>query len=227
MIIMTSLLCAEPTSEKYEILLDFAVCETGVEYEKLIETAHVGEAEQEFQVVTKSLFDSWGEQGQLAWLINLYNFYTIKLIVEQYPLESIRDIDSPWDQKIVPLWGEQISLNDIEHEMIRRNYDEPRIHFAVVCASIGCPSLRLTPFTGEDLIAELDEQAELFLNDETKNRRDESKLYLSKIFQWYGDDFDNHYGNYQNYVKSIYGMDERIRVVFQPYDWNLNVTECK
>jgi hypothetical protein len=227
LILIAIALMAAPSSQKYGELLSYAVCETGVNYEVLMKSDHVSKAAAEFQTVTEVEFDKLNESEQIAWYSNLYNFYTIKLIVEHYPTESIRDLKSPWDQKTIPLWGKKVSLNHIEHKVLREKYSEPRIHFALVCASIGCPSLRTTPFTGANLTVELDEQAKLFLTDRSKNRLEDSTLYLSKIFQWYGDDFNDKYGNYQSFVKFVLAIDKKIKVKFLEYDWNLNKAQCK
>ena len=143
-------------------------------------------------------FAGWSKPQQMAFLINAYNAATVELILTKYPdLKSIKDlgslIRSPWKPAWVPLLGQTLSLDDIEHGRLRAKgrYDDPRIHFAVNCASIGCPMLREEAFVAERLDAQLDEQARRFLADRTRNRWDAAKgrLMVSKIFDWYGDDF--------------------------------------
>lgn len=221
-LLLATLLFAEPSTEQYAKLLDYAVCDEGVHYEKLTKTDHVAMAEQELLAVTKVDFKKMNDAGKIAFYSNLYNFYTIKLIVENYPLKSIMDLEKPWDQKIIPLWGKTISLNQLEHEIIRKEFDEPRIHFALNCASIGCPPLRTEPFTAGSLETQLEEQAHGFLNDTSRNRLEGKTLWLSKIFQWYGDDFNNKHGSYQEYAKKVLGIDSKVKVKFLEYDWNLN-----
>lgn len=147
--------------------------------------------------IDKDEFDEWSQPKQLAFLINAYNGYTLALILEHYgEIESIRDVggffSSPWKQKIAPLLGEIYTLDDIEHTLIRKDdrYNEPRIHFAVNCASVGCPSLRQEAYTEDALESQLDEQTRLFLADQSRNDITDKVLYLSKIFDWYHEDFE-------------------------------------
>ena len=132
-------------------------------------------------------FQLFSPNQRLAFLINAYNAYTIKLVVENYPIKSIKDIggifSSPWKKEFIPLFGENKSLDNIEHELIRKNFKEARIHFALVCASIGCPSLRNEAFVAEKLNEQLDDSAKKFLNDPQRNRYDKvnKTLELSSI----------------------------------------------
>lgn len=143
-------------------------------------------------------FAAWTRPQQMAFLINAYNAATVELILIKYPdLASIKDLGSllrsPWKPAWIPLLGQTLSLDDIEHGRLRARgrYDDPRIHFAVNCASVGCPMLREEAYVAERLDAQLDEQARRFLADRTRNRWDAAKgrLLVSKIFDWYGDDF--------------------------------------
>ncbi|MEO5697305.1 MAG: DUF547 domain-containing protein, partial [Burkholderiaceae bacterium] len=129
--------------------------------------------------VTAQEYGGWTRPQRLAFLINAYNAYTVELIVTRYPdLRSIKDLgsflQSPWKQKFFPLLGQQRSLDEVEHEMIRAPgaFDDPRIHVAVVCASIGCPMLRDRAFVAERLDAQLDDAMRRFLSDATRNRFD-------------------------------------------------------
>jgi hypothetical protein len=146
----------------------------------------------------KAEFDSWDTPSQRAFLINAYNAYTVELILSAYPdIESIRDlgglITSAWKKRFFRLLGAERHLDDVEHGLLRgaKNFDEPRIHFAVNCASVGCPALRPEAYRGADLETQLEDQTRRFLSDRTRNRvaRDEKVLYLSRIFDWYGEDF--------------------------------------
>ncbi len=226
LLLVTISLFAQPVNIEYNKLLELAVCETGVNYAVAKKSSLMNSVESEFLAVDKSTFDSFSTKQQIAWYSNLYNFYTLKLIVENYPLKSIRDIKTPWDQKIIPLFGKEVSLNHLEHTILRKKYDEPRIHFALNCASIGCPPLRKTPFTGEKLEVQLDEQAQTFLKDESRNRVEGKTLYLSKIFQWYGGDFKKNYGSYQQYAKSVLNITGKMKIKFSEYDWDLNSSTC-
>ena len=153
---------------------------------------------ESLSAVPQASFDAWGKPAQMAFLINAYNAYTVELILTRYPdLKSIKDLgslfSSPWKPKWIPLLGAKRSLDDIEHGMLRARgrYDDPRIHFAVNCASVGCPMLREEAYSGERLDAQLDEQTQRFLSDHTRNRFNvqRGRLELSKIFDWYGEDF--------------------------------------
>ena len=182
-------------------------------------------------------YDSFTEKQRLAFLINAYNAFTLKLIVKNYPVDSIKDIGSlfrsAWKKKFFTLLGEERHLDYIEHGKIRKDFKEPRIHFAVNCASISCPNLQNFAFTAEKLDSQLNISARLFILDETKNHYDsaKNKIYLSKIFKWYGGDFKNKYGHYLKYIALVISKDPKIQekvkgkdieTSFLSYDWNLN-----
>ncbi|MBA6391968.1 DUF547 domain-containing protein [Colwellia sp. BRX10-3] len=146
--------------------------------------------------IDKQTFAQWPAPKQLAFLINAYNAWTVEFILTAYPnLESIKDLgsffSSPWSKKFIPLLGDTRSLDNIEHELIRgdNKYGDPRIHFAVNCASIGCPALREEAYSADKLEQQLNEQTVRFLTDNTRNRFGERSMELSAIFKWYGVDF--------------------------------------
>lgn len=196
--------------------------------------------------ISDATFKSFGKAQQQAFLTNAYNAYTVELILTKYPdLASIRDLGgllkNPWRPKWVPLLGSKVSLDDIEHEMLRQRgrYDEPRVHFAVNCASIGCPALREEAFVAERLEAQLEQQTVRFLSDRTRNRYNpqRSRLEVSKIFDWYGEDFRlGHRGigslpaffaRYADQLADAPADRDRIRaqqaeIAFLDYDWKLN-----
>lgn len=196
--------------------------------------------------VSAAAFGAFSKAQQMALLINTYNAFTVELILSRYPkLASIKDlgslIQSPWKQKFVPLLGNTVSLDAIEQDMLRARgrYDDPRIHFAANCASIGCPPLREEAYVAERLDAQLDEQARRFLSDRSRNRWNPQtqKLEVSKIFDWYGEDFRlGHRGitsvpaylsRYAEQLADAPGDRERIRkqdasVAYLDYDWKLN-----
>jgi hypothetical protein len=149
--------------------------------------------------VTPAEYQGWTREQQLAFLINAYNGYTIKLVLTRYPgLKSIKDIgsllQSPWKKEFFTLVGAARSLDTVEHGMIRAPgaFDEPRIHFALNCASIGCPMLREEAYVAERLDAQLESGVRRFLGDRTRNRYDpvSNRLELSAIFDWYRADFE-------------------------------------
>lgn len=219
----TAALAFDNTYQAYAGFLADYVCPEGVSYSTIAGDERLESIAADWEQVTRKEFESWSETEQIAFLINEYNFHTIALIARHYPLKTgIRDIDKPWDQEFVTLFGEPVSLNHIEHKVLRKQYNEPRIHFALNCASESCPPLVETPFTGAKLDEQLDAVASSFLNDSTRNRLEGGKLYLSKIFQWYGGDFKGTYGGYEQYVSQVLGLKEAPRVKFLEYDWSLN-----
>jgi len=196
--------------------------------------------------VTQASFDAWPKAQRMAFLMNAYNAFTVELILTRYPkLASIKDLGSlisnPWKQKFIPLLGATVSLDFIEHESLRARgrYDDPRLHFAVNCASIGCPMLREEAYTAERLDAQLDEQVQRFLADRSRNRYNPAsgKLEVSKIFDWYGDDFKQGHrgisslagflGRHAELLADAPADRDKLRggavpVVFLDYNWQLN-----
>jgi uncharacterized protein DUF547 len=180
--------------------------------------------------ITKGEFDKWTRDQQLAFLINVYNAGTLDLIQENYPVVSIKDIaeDSggPWEQPIVGLFGDKITLNALENEVIRKNYPEPRIHFALVCAAKGCPVLIDKPYLGETLNEQLEAQTRVFLSDTRNNSIDTANktLHLSPLFDWYSEDFVKESGSVARFVNPYFdgkaGSDFKIE--YTSYDWTLN-----
>jgi hypothetical protein len=152
--------------------------------------------------VPETEFKSWDKPRQLAFLINAYNAFTVEKILTRYPnLKSIRDFGGvfgdPWKDKFFKLFGRDSYLNQVEHEWLRKPgvYDEPRIHFAVNCASIGCPALRAEAYVPEKLDAQLKDQTRRFLSDRSRNRYNAQKnvLEVSRIFDWYKEDWTSGY----------------------------------
>ena len=194
--------------------------------------------------VSRQDFETWNHSDQLAFLINAYNAATVDLVLSEYPkIDSIKDIgflfSSPWRQKVVGLFGEQVSLDDIEHGMIRGwgRYNEPRIHFAVNCAAVGCPGLRPEAFVGVKLEQQLEESTELFLSDSSRNYYSADRLYISSIFNWYEEDFKQGWQGINSVTEFFarytdvmaLSVDTRsaidknqIRIRYLRYDWGLN-----
>ena len=199
-----------------------------------------------FSAVDNASFQAFNRAQQMAFLINAYNAFTVELILTRYLfLASIKDLggvfSNPWKPKGITLLGSKVSLDDIEHGMLRQRgrYDDPRLHFAVNCASIGCPPLREEAFVGDRLDAQLDEQALRFMSDRSRNRFDaeRGRLDVSKIFDWYGEDFrlghqgirslPNFMARYAQVLTDAPADRERIRreqveIGFGDYDWKLN-----
>ena len=196
--------------------------------------------------VTPQEYAGWARNDRLAFLINAYNAFTLELVLTRYPdLTSIKDLgsvfQSPWKRKFFTLLGEQRSLDDLEHGLIRVPgvFDDPRIHVAVVCASVGCPMLREEAYVGERLGAQLDDAMRRFLSDRSRNRFDAQNgtLTVSKLFDWYHADFEHgHQG-----IDSLQGLfvryadvlgttpaaraelrAGRFKLSYLDYDWSLN-----
>jgi len=170
---------------------------------------------------------------QFAFYINAYNAWTIKLILSAYPdIKSIKDLGSlfksPWKKKIALIDGDVITLDNIEHDILRPRFKDPRIHFAVNCASKGCPPLRSEPYRGDTLDGQLTEMTEAFINNPTYNRLQENTLYVSSIFKWYSEDFnDDIVGFFRQYAQGklseeIKQQEGEINVKYLDYDWSLN-----
>ncbi len=192
----------------------------------------------QLEAVSSEAYTSWSESEKLAFWINAYNAYTVQLVLDSWPLKSIRDLGllpgAPFRRRFIPLQrlrGAELSLNDIEHEILRKEFREPRIHFAIVCASKSCPELRSEAYRGRDLYHQLDEAARRFLSDPRKNRfaPSQGKVYLSRIFQWFQDDFVAASPTVLAYVAKYAApeMQEFLRsgraeVEYLDYDWSIN-----
>ncbi len=179
--------------------------------------------------------DSWSKNDQLAYWINAYNAFTIDLVLQYYPVKSIRDIgssiqipfvNSPWDIKFIEIGDEKLDLNNIEHGIIREKFNEPRIHFAVNCASFSCPVLRKEAYKGHLLDQQLEEQTVLFINDPLRNKITAKKAELSKLFSWYKGDFTNGQ-RLEDFINqySKTEITQSTKIVYLPYDWSLNISQ--
>ncbi len=176
------------------------------------------------------------QNTQLALLINLYNALTINQVLGKYPIDSVRPsiMGMPnlasfklfFSKPVYQLGVQKLSLDGIEHDLLRRQFSEPRIHFALVCASISCPQLRNEAYRPETISHQLDDAAQQFINDPEKNRYDgaDNILYCSKIFQWYEKDFLSERRSiveyFQKYSQQQISADAAIE--YLPYDWRLN-----
>jgi len=179
--------------------------------------------------------DELSRNGQLAFYINLYNAATLRLVVDHYPLKSIRDIgsffSSPWKARIVMLKGQMVSLDHIEHKIIRARFKESRAHFALNCTAVSCPVLRDEPYDEDRLEMQFSDATIEFINDRSKNYLLGRVLYLSKIFDWFSGDFPKEITHWiKRYSRDSLrehfdDADQNarpLRVEFLPYDWSLN-----
>ena len=165
---------------------------------------------------------TWTRADSLAYYINLYNAATVKLIIDNYPVKSIKDIKNPWLKKRVLIGDKKVSLAHIEYKILRK-MDEPRIHFAINCASFSCPKLINTAFKADKIEEQLASVTQEFIADSTRNRVSPNKLELSKIFQWYKGDFKSS-GGLRIFIdeNSSVDIEKDAEIIFLKYDWSLN-----
>ncbi len=176
---------------------------------------------------------TWSREQQIAYWINAYNAFTIKLIIKYYPIKSIKDIGSsiqlpfvntPWDLKFIKIGNEIMDLNHIEHGILRKEFYEPRIHMALVCASKSCPTLLNEAFVPEKLEQQLVQQTKMFLSDSFRNKISAENPQLSMIFNWYGADFSKNGGSVRSFVNtySAVKIKPNAKISYLEYDWSLN-----
>ena len=166
--------------------------------------------------------DEWSIDAKKAYWINAYNAFTIQLILKNYPLKSIKDLKRPWGLSFIKIDGGKIALNTIEHEILRPMGD-PRIHFAIVCASKSCPKLLNCAYESNTLTDQLDQAAREFINDPSKNNITESKITISKIFKWFKSDFPkgDAFISYLNKYSTI-NISSNPKINYKTYNWSLN-----
>tara|TARA_B100001167_G_C16767875_1_gene305309 strand:- start:447 stop:1154 length:708 start_codon:yes stop_codon:yes gene_type:complete len=229
------------------------VVDTRVDYTTLKQNrSTLDEVVQAFSLITESDFTSWSTPRQLAFLINAYNIFTLQVIIDHYPIErrwfdfwnpanSIKQIPGVWSTLRWQMSGTQLTLDDIEHNMLRRNYAEPRIHFAVNCAAISCPPLKSEPYVDMRLERQLALATRDFLASDNGIRVEDDYLHVSRLFDWYGNDFVADYANlvevpgtvrdraiagiiakYGPSAASQVAQSGRAQIRFLPYDWSLN-----
>ena len=236
----------------YAQLLSDHISGARVDYAKLKRDRQVLEAvATELGQVSEADLEAWSREHRLAYWINAYNIFTLKVIVDNYPIRggwfgfsprnSIKRIDGVWDRLTWKAGGREVTLDQIEHEILRPGFDEPRIHFAVNCAAIGCPPLRSEPYRVDLLDRQLILAARDFLASDLGVQVSGSRLRVSRIFDWYGDDFIPQFAHLVDADRSEkerailgviakYGPTEaatlaqegRARIRFLKYDWALN-----
>lgn len=174
---------------------------------------------------------NWSRNEQIAYWINAYNAYTLQIVMRNYPVESIKDIggsipftNTVWDQKFINIEGQVYDLNNIEHGILRKQFVEPRIHFALVCASYSCPPLRNEAFEASSLDSQLVDQAKLFINDGDRNRITTDSANVSKIFSWFSGDFKKTSTSVKDFINeySEIEISEEVDLKYNDYYWNLN-----
>lgn len=172
---------------------------------------------------------NWTRDEILAYWINAYNAYTIRIVIRNYPVASIKDIqpgigfiNSVWDIKFIHIEDQTLDLNNIEHNILRK-MDEPRIHFAVNCASFSCPKLLNEAYVANRLDAQLDKAAKDFINDPARNKITQESATLSSIFNWFTGDFTKN-GSLKDFINqySTVQIGENTSISFMDYNWQLN-----
>lgn len=166
---------------------------------------------------------SWSRNEQMAYWINAYNAFTIKLINDNMPIKSIKDIEKPWDKQFIRIEGKSYSLNHIENQILRPDFNDPRIHFAINCASKSCPPLMNRAFTASSLESQLEKVTRAFVNDGRFNKLAGGDVRISPIFDWFSGDFETK-GGVREFINrySSTPIDRDNMFKYTDYDWSLN-----
>jgi hypothetical protein len=246
--------------EYYVVLSNYVDEESRVNYKKLKENeTELMSFIHALASLEPNVYRGWYREEKIAFWINAYNALTLNAIVMNYPIKSsffkslrfpknsIRQIPGVWNTMTFTVMGEEVTLDFIEHQVLRKEFQEPRIHMALVCAAKGCPPLRMEPYKGEVLSEQLNNQAQRFLSDKRNFFIDKKKgvVYLSSIFKWFGEDFFMHHtkdekteGNeleekaVLNFISRYLSEEDRkylkedsLKVKYLNYDWALNEQE--
>lgn len=235
----TPLVAAEPDYTDWtEILGTYYNPAKGMDYE-LLRKDDYGKLTGLAQTLGDADSSTLTRNEQLAYWMNLYNISTVKLIVDNYPLDSILDMSTGiinkyniFDKEVVPLGGRLVSLNYIEHEMIRKGFEDPRIHFAINCAARSCPPMRQEAFTGASVDKQLDDQTTRFINANTHidRRGEKATVTVTKIMDWFDDDFEDWGGGHEVFIRKYLRGDAgrrlsgvgSVSIKYADYDWSLN-----
>jgi hypothetical protein len=171
---------------------------------------------------SNKMIQSLEKGAQLAFWINAYNAFTVDLIIKHYPVTSIKEIKNPWKQRLWKLGGTFYNLKEIEHDILRKR-NEPRIHFAIVCASYSCPKLLNEAYNAKNIELQLTNASKDFLTDQRRNNISKYSLKISKIFDWFAEDFKQKGSliNFLNAYSSIV-ISPTANISYQDYNWNLN-----
>lgn len=242
----------DPSHKLFTEILKAHVKAGVVNYEALnVDSVKLGNYLKQIESVSREQYLGFTKPEQMAYLINAYNAFTLKIISDFYPVNSIRDIggmvggnlfnrnSKQWkiseyevkgQKNTFTAMGKSVTLDEIEHENLRPLFKDARVHFALVCGAVSCPFLRSEAYTGTALSSQLDNQGEQFLSDPFRNRYNEkeNRLYLSKIFDWFSDDFKRDKGSVKDFIKSYLTKSIQSKIVeetsigYLDYDWSLN-----
>ena len=191
---------------------------------------------KQLQVYLDKLSDNrptskWSKNEKMAFWINAYNAFTVKLILDNYPIKSIKDIkrgipfvNSVWDIAFIPMGKDKIDLNYIEHTILRKEFKDPRIHAAINCASFSCPLLRNEAYYASRLDEQLNDAMRKFVNDPQRNQLDKSNIKISKIFSWFAGDFKLNGSSVVDYLNKYAKkrVQPNAKIDFLEYQWELN-----
>jgi Protein of unknown function, DUF547 len=210
---------AQPSYKNYDAFLQKYVSTSGKVNYKKMKKSEIETIVKEFQAATPQ--KNWSQNEQLAYWLNTYNLFTIKLIADNYPVKKITDLDNskPWDVKRIELGGKKYALNDIENDLIRPTFKDARIHFAINCAAKSCPPLHNKAFTASNVQLLLEERAKSFIRSKAMNLS-AKKVVISKIFDWYKTDFNDLTSFLNKYATIKIAKDASVE--YAEYDWNLN-----
>jgi len=189
--------------------------------------------DQYLKVLERTDSKNLSRNEQFAFYVNAYNAWTIKLILSGYPgVKSIKDLGnifkSPWKKKICRIDGDVLTLDDIEHKILRPRFKDPRVHFAINCAALSCPPLGSEPYRGDTLDRQLDHSVRAFINNPQRNYLEDNTLYISKIFKWFPEDFNNDVIGFlikyakEDLKKELEAKRSKIKIKYLNYDWSLN-----
>jgi hypothetical protein len=224
-------------NKNYNQLLTKYVTQQGrVDYQRLCgQNKLLTDIKIHFQTLSEQDYHKLKRQDQLAFLLNAYNFFIIERVCGQYPLQSIKDIQDVFEAKTLSLFKRSISFNELENDLIRKVFKEPRIHFALVCAAISCPALRKEPYEGAKLEQQLTQQTRLFLAqaEHFTLQIDSKTMRISQLFNWFSVDFTNSketasldiarfIATYTDQTTAVLLKKHLWEVEYSPYDWQLN-----
>ena len=207
----------------YNLFLAKYVSEKGnVNYDKIITNkAELNAIIIQFEKTQPT--EKWLKNEKTAYFINVYNAYTIKVVIDNYPVKSIKDINGVWNKKIITSGKSKISLSDVENKILRK-LDDPRIHFAINCASYSCPNLVNAAFVPAILDKQLDTTTKSFINDKSKNIITTNEIKISKIFYWYSADFKSNTKTVINFINKYSNtkINASAKTSYLDYSWSLN-----
>lgn len=242
-LVVLSLVCAAPRAFPQpgnrvltEILSDY-VYNGFVDYQKLCKDDRLKKYIELLKAIDPDTISD--REERLAFWINVYNASTLSIVCDNYPVESIVDIGfgglalgqvlgtTVWHKDLVTVHHKTISLNNVEHDTIRGKFDEPRVHFALVCAARSCPPLRNAAYAADRLDEQLDDQGRIFLNDPAKNWYDLEKkeAHISKVFDWYGSDFGDSDAEILAFISRYLPEDIRDSIKKDPASWSVSYTD--